>query len=105
MRSIAFVLLATTAVASAQPAPPAPAEDPTTRAKQLYTEGKRFYDIGEFAKANGLRYIDIPYLVKDALSRGLLITNEMNDSRSGLLWPGAPQAWAPSDEITLQRRF
>ncbi len=48
MRSTVLVLLAITASASAQPAPP---EDSTARAKQLYSEGKRFYDIGEFAKA------------------------------------------------------
>jgi tetratricopeptide (TPR) repeat protein len=57
VRRLALVLLATTASVSAEPDPgppepvqPAP-EDPTARAKQLYTEGKRFYDIGEFAKA------------------------------------------------------
>ena len=63
------------------------------------------FQIGEFAKANGLRYVDIPYLVKDALSRGLLITDEMSDSRNGLLWPSAPQQWEPSDEMALQRRL
>ena len=48
MSRVLLGLLLAASVASAQPAPPA---DPVARAKQLYADGKRFYDVADYAKA------------------------------------------------------
>jgi hypothetical protein len=62
------------------------------------------FQIGEFAKANGIPYEDLPHLVANALGRGTLITDEMNDPRNGLLGHSAPEEWQPPND-TLQRGF
>jgi hypothetical protein len=57
MTRVALVLLMTTATASAQPVEPAPAppapvdNEQTARAKTLYVEGKRYYDVADYDKA------------------------------------------------------
>lgn len=51
IRSLAIVLVLS-ATAAAQPAPAEPAESPElARAKQMYVEGKRYYDVGDYPRA------------------------------------------------------
>jgi hypothetical protein len=57
MKRVAIALLMVSASASAQPAEPTPPSPPpveteqTARAKSLYVEGKRYYDVADYDKA------------------------------------------------------